>query len=48
MSFPIPTPIYHITHLQNLEGIVQAGNLWAKNLLSTGAVSVAYEHIQER
>jgi hypothetical protein len=48
MSFPIPTPIYHITHLQNLEGIIQAGNLWAKNLLSTGAVSVAYEHIQER
>ncbi len=24
-AYPVPTPIYHITHLDNLEGILHKG-----------------------
>jgi hypothetical protein len=40
--------IYHITHIQNLAGIVQSGGLLATNALTSNVVSVAYDHIQER
>lgn len=43
-----PVHIYHITHIDNLEGILQEGGLWAKNSLKSPHVSVAYEHIQIR
>jgi len=44
-------PIYHITKLINLEGIVTAGELFATNRLNrdgAGYASIAYDHIQER
>jgi hypothetical protein len=42
------TPIYHITNLENLEGIMKAGGLYATNKLTSYVVSVAYGHIQQR
>lgn len=48
MNYPVPTPIYHITHINNLQGILQSGGLWATNYLSSPHQSVAYGHIQSR
>jgi hypothetical protein len=48
---PDPTPIYHITQVDNLSRIAAAGGLAAKNLLlATGQEHsiIAYDHIQER
>ncbi len=42
-----PVLIYHITHIENLRGILEEGRLWAKNLLPRLCTSIAYEHIQE-
>ncbi len=45
------TPIYHITHIDNLEGIIQAGGLWSdaeriSQKLETRLIG--YPHIKER
>jgi hypothetical protein len=40
--------IYHITHIDNLSGIVTSGGLLATNFLHSSVVSVAYNHIQRR
>ncbi|MGH2354596.1 MAG: type II toxin-antitoxin system toxin DNA ADP-ribosyl transferase DarT, partial [Chloroflexota bacterium] len=48
---PDPTPIYHITPVDNLAGIIAAGGLWATNQLrhqEVTHVSIAYEDIQDR
>jgi len=48
------TALYHITHAQNLPGIVAAGRLWCDAVLSanaaTGAavVGIAHQHIKDR
>lgn len=45
------TPIYHITHVANLAGIITDGGLWCDRLRAiraTGAVSIAHQHIKER
>jgi hypothetical protein len=47
----MPPPIYHITKLANLEGIIGTGELFATNRLhrdGAGYASIAYDHIQER
>lgn len=41
-------PIYHITHLENLEAILRAGKLLAVNRQPLVRRTVAYTHIQER
>lgn len=48
MSYPSPTPIYHITHIKNLEAILHSGSLIAKNFLDSAYQNVAYGHIQDR
>lgn len=45
------TPIYHITHVVNLSGILADGGLWCDRLRSVhavGAVSIAHQHIKDR
>lgn len=45
------TPLYHITHVRNLAGIVSAKGIWCDRLRSAnapGAVSIAHQHIKER
>src|SRR5436189_5242286 len=48
---PLDPPIFHITHVDNLRGILQAGGLWcdaqriAQQLSST---NIAHRHIKER
>lgn len=45
------TPIYHITHVTNLAGIIADGGLWCDRLRATraaGAVSIAHQHIKDR
>ena len=45
------TPIYHITHVANLAGIIADGGLWCDRLQAVraaGAVSIAHQHIKER
>ena len=49
MTYPRPTPIYHITHIDNLPNILAAGGLRCKSDSSrTETVSIAYENIQQR
>lgn len=48
MSYPVPTPIYHITHLDNLPGILQAGGLHSKAKLQNPLVDVSHYDLQER
>ena len=48
---PLPTPIYHITHIENLGSILRAGGLRAVGRLreqGAGYQSIAYPHIQDR
>ena len=48
---PVPTPIYHITHVDNLAQIIGAGGLGAVGGLRAGGAnfrSIAYPHIQDR
>lgn len=45
------TVIYHITHLRNLPGIIQAGGLWCDQIVmqrSLAYVSIAHQHIKNR
>lgn len=45
------TPIYHITHVANLVGIIADGGLWCDRLRAiraVGAVSIAHQHIKDR
>lgn len=49
MTYPRPTRIYHITHIDNLPNILVAGGLRCKSDNSgTESVSIAYENIQQR
>lgn len=45
------TPLFHITHLRNLDSMLAAGCIWCDQLRiskAPGAVSIAYEHIKDR
>ena len=46
----MPTPIYHITHLNNLHGIAVAGCLWSDHLLQKQSVNtvIGFNHIKQR
>jgi ssDNA thymidine ADP-ribosyltransferase, DarT len=47
----VPLPIYHITHINNLESIISAGGLLAYNAMRTAEIqytNIAYENIQNR
>ncbi len=46
--YPVPTRIYHITHLENLEGILQKGGLLPQSQRPPTQQNVAYGHIQAR
>lgn len=53
MNTPVPQdpPIFHITHIENLPGILREGGLWcdaernARNLVTT---NIAHSHIKQR
>jgi ssDNA thymidine ADP-ribosyltransferase, DarT len=49
-TFPVPTFIYHITHLDNLAGIIRAGGIYSKHKLDRGyhKVDVSHYDVQER
>lgn len=45
------TPIYHITHIQNLQGIISAGGIHCDRVSSEQGLcvtNIAYQHIKER
>jgi hypothetical protein len=47
----MPTSIYHITHLRNLQSIIDAGGLMAKNALDRQQINyadIAHQSIQDR
>lgn len=47
----MPIPIYHITHIDNLESILSEGGLLAYNVMletQTNYTNIAYENIQDR
>jgi ssDNA thymidine ADP-ribosyltransferase, DarT len=47
----VPIPIYHITHIDNLESILSVGGLLAYNVMletQTNYTNIAYENIQDR
>ncbi len=47
----MPTSIYHMTHIRNLESIIDAGGLMAKNMLDQkqiGYADIAHQGIQDR
>jgi len=49
--YPNPTPIYHITPIDNLRLILEAGGMWAKRVLDqedTGYTNMAHQSIQDR
>jgi len=50
MRHPVPTPIYHITHVDNLTGILSSGGLFSKSALRVGVPQVDMSHfdLQER
>ncbi|TVQ32121.1 MAG: DUF4433 domain-containing protein [Phycisphaeraceae bacterium] len=51
MDPPNPTPIYHITHIENLRGVIDAGGLLSDARRAQGeftAVRIGYEHIKQR
>jgi len=48
---PNPAPIYHITSIENLHGILEAGELRAKGVLDqedAGYANIAHQTIQDR
>ena len=48
---PIPTPIYHITCVDNLASVLTAGGLYAKSYHQQSNISyidIAYQNIQDR
>lgn len=45
---PIPTRIYHFTHVSNVQGILEAEGLLCNNDCEIERVSIAHEHIQDR
>jgi len=50
-AYPNPTPIYHITPIDNLRLIFEAGGMWAKRVLDqedTGYTNMAHQSIQYR
>ncbi len=47
----MPTPIYHITHINNLPSILQSGGLMANSRLRQQQINyldIAHEHIQDK
>lgn len=48
LDYPVPTFIYHITHLENLEGILQKGGLLPQSQRPPTRQNVAYGRIQAR
>lgn len=51
MVIPDPTPIYHITPINNLTGILAAGGLNCNSTLRrdrTAYTNIAHDHIQDR
>jgi len=48
LAYPVPTLIYHITHLNNLQGILQTGGLLPYSKRPPVRQNVAYGHIQAR
>lgn len=45
------TPIYHITHVDNLPGIIQAGRLWSDTQRirqGFACTNIGYKHIKDR
>jgi len=51
VSPPLPTPIYHITPIENLRMILEVGELRAKRALDqedTGYTNIAHQTIQDR
>ncbi|MFH1008533.1 MAG: DUF4433 domain-containing protein [Candidatus Latescibacterota bacterium] len=51
LAFPNPTPIYHITPIDNLRLILEAGDMWAKRVLDqedSGYTAIAHQTIQDR
>jgi len=51
MAAPIPTPVYHLTHIDNLVSIIQSGGCLSFNQKQNqgiGHIDVAYETIQVR
>ncbi len=51
MAAPIPTPIYHLTHIDNLTSIIDSGGCLSFNQKQNqgiGHIDVAYETIQDR
>ena len=46
----MPTPIYHITHVSNLPGIVAAGCLWSDRRVQEQGVNtvIGFDHIKQR
>jgi hypothetical protein len=50
MAYPSPTPLYHITAIDNLKSIAQRGAVCCKNLnsrLGVDAAGIAYEEVQQ-
>ncbi len=46
----MPTPIYHITHVSNLPGIISAGCLWSDRRVAEHGVRtvIGFDHIKQR
>jgi hypothetical protein len=50
-KMPVPTPIYRITHVSNLAGILQQGGVWCDaevNALGLSSKSIAYDDLKAR
>ncbi len=51
MAAPIPTPVYHLTHVDNLSAITQSGGCVSFNQKQNQEIShvdISYESIQDR
>lgn len=50
VQVPLPTPIYHFTHISNLSSLVSSGGIICKNGINSSSISftsAAYESVQE-